>query len=79
MSVFFRIPCVATSFLLDFYLIYLVSQIHGFYSVDLKSMQAENSKNIIPPTSRSSNYIALRFCNPPLQTVRVDMPAFYLF
>ncbi|XP_022856481.1 uncharacterized protein LOC111377581 isoform X1 [Olea europaea var. sylvestris] len=37
-------------------------------SVDLKSMQAENSKNMIPPTSRSSNYIALRFCNLPLQT-----------
>ncbi|KAL2559223.1 hypothetical protein Fot_04189 [Forsythia ovata] len=37
-------------------------------SVDLKSMQAENSGNVIPPTSRSSNYIALRFCDPPLQT-----------
>ncbi|XP_057777217.1 protein RETARDED ROOT GROWTH, mitochondrial [Salvia miltiorrhiza] len=37
-------------------------------SVDLKSMQAENSKHIIPPTSRSSNSIALRFCGPPWQT-----------
>lgn len=37
-------------------------------SVDLKSMQAENSGNVIPPSSRSSNYIALRFCDPPLQT-----------
>ncbi|KAL0372494.1 UNVERIFIED_CONTAM: Sporulation protein RMD1 [Sesamum calycinum] len=36
-------------------------------SVDLKSMQAENSRYVIPPTSRSSNYIALRFCDSPLQ------------
>ncbi|KAK4399834.1 Sporulation protein RMD1 [Sesamum angolense] len=35
--------------------------------VDLKSMQAENSRCVIPPTSRSSNYIALRFCDSPLQ------------
>lgn len=46
-----------------------LSQIHGFGSVDLKSMQAENSKYIIPPTSRSSNSIALRFYSPPSQTV----------
>ncbi|KAL3501471.1 hypothetical protein ACH5RR_035920 [Cinchona calisaya] len=32
-------------------------------SIDLKSMQAENSRNIVPPTSRSINSIALRFCN----------------
>ncbi|KAH6771161.1 sporulation protein [Perilla frutescens var. hirtella] len=39
-------------------------------SVDLKSLQAENSKYIIPPTSRSSssNCIALRFCGLPSQT-----------
>ncbi|XP_011070966.1 uncharacterized protein LOC105156512 [Sesamum indicum] len=36
-------------------------------SVDLKSMQAENSRYVIPPSSRSSNYIALRFCDSPLQ------------
>lgn len=47
-----------------------LSQIHGFGSVDLKSMQAKNSKYIIPPTSRSSNNsIALRFCGPPRKTV----------
>ncbi|KAG5522433.1 hypothetical protein RHGRI_034570 [Rhododendron griersonianum] len=34
-------------------------------SINLKSMHAENSRNIILPTSRSSNYIALRFCNFP--------------
>ncbi|XP_058194617.1 protein RETARDED ROOT GROWTH, mitochondrial isoform X2 [Rhododendron vialii] len=28
-------------------------------------MHAENSRNVILPTSRSSNYIALRFCNFP--------------
>ncbi|KAA8532938.1 hypothetical protein F0562_032945 [Nyssa sinensis] len=28
-------------------------------------MQAEYSRNVVPPTSRSSNYIALRFCNFP--------------
>ncbi|XP_059655741.1 protein RETARDED ROOT GROWTH, mitochondrial-like isoform X2 [Cornus florida] len=28
-------------------------------------MQAENSSNVIPPISRSSNYIDLRFCNFP--------------
>ncbi|CDP00391.1 unnamed protein product [Coffea canephora] len=32
-------------------------------SIDLKSMQAENSRYIVPPTSRSTNSIALRFCN----------------
>ncbi|KAM7464476.1 hypothetical protein LguiA_032597 [Lonicera macranthoides] len=37
-------------------------------SIDLKSMQAENSRNVIPPTSRSSNSIALRFCNYPLDS-----------
>ncbi|KAL1172252.1 hypothetical protein V6Z11_A05G337300 [Gossypium hirsutum] len=34
-------------------------------SIDLKSMQAENLSNIIPPSSRSSNYIALRHCDFP--------------
>ncbi|KAL1551071.1 protein RETARDED ROOT GROWTH, mitochondrial-like [Salvia divinorum] len=37
-------------------------------SVDLKSMQAENSKYVIPPTSRSTNSIVLRFCGPPWET-----------
>lgn len=34
-------------------------------SINLKSMQAENLRNVIPPTSRSSNYIALRYCDFP--------------
>nr|KJB80292.1 hypothetical protein B456_013G090500 [Gossypium raimondii] len=34
-------------------------------SIDLKSMQAENLSNIVPPSSRSSNYIALRYCDFP--------------
>ncbi|XAR65237.1 hypothetical protein NMG60_11009286 [Bertholletia excelsa] len=37
-------------------------------SIDLKSMHAENSSYVVPPTSRSSNYIALRFCNFPSET-----------
>lgn len=32
-------------------------------SIDLKSMQAENLSYVVPPSSRSSNYIALKFCN----------------
>ncbi|XP_051149550.1 protein RETARDED ROOT GROWTH, mitochondrial [Andrographis paniculata] len=36
-------------------------------SVDLKRMQAENSRNVIPPSSRSSNFIALRYCDFPSQ------------
>lgn len=31
-------------------------------SIDLKSLQAENLSYVVPPSSRSSNYIALRFC-----------------
>ncbi|KAL4184460.1 hypothetical protein AMTRI_Chr10g1130 [Amborella trichopoda] len=36
-------------------------------SVDLKSLQAENGKNVIPPTSRvgAANYILFRYCNLP--------------
>lgn len=32
-------------------------------SVDLKSLQVEISSHVVPPTSRSINHIALRFCN----------------
>ncbi|PPR99198.1 hypothetical protein GOBAR_AA21469 [Gossypium barbadense] len=38
---------------------------HQNLGIDLKSMQAENLSNIIPPSSRSSNYIALRYCDFP--------------
>ncbi|KAJ4827621.1 hypothetical protein Tsubulata_045213 [Turnera subulata] len=34
-------------------------------SINLKSMQAEFLSNVVPPTSRSTNYIALRFCDFP--------------
>ncbi|KMT06976.1 hypothetical protein BVRB_6g153100 [Beta vulgaris subsp. vulgaris] len=34
-------------------------------SIDLRSMQAENAGNVVPPTSRTSNYVTLRFCNTP--------------
>ncbi|XP_050277304.1 protein RETARDED ROOT GROWTH, mitochondrial isoform X2 [Quercus robur] len=34
-------------------------------SINLKSMQAENLSNVVPPSSRSSNYIALRYCDFP--------------
>ncbi|CAA0822485.1 Protein of unknown function (DUF155 [Striga hermonthica] len=34
-------------------------------SIDLKGLQAENSRYFIPPTSRSLNSIALRFSDPP--------------
>lgn len=64
-------------FLSMLHLDFLFSQIPGFGSVDLKSMQAENSRYVIPPTSRSSNCIALRFRAPPWQTVRrVRIPMF---
>ncbi|KAF5745445.1 hypothetical protein HS088_TW07G01029 [Tripterygium wilfordii] len=32
-------------------------------SINLKSMQAENLANVVPPTSRSANYVALRYYN----------------
>nr|XP_010938932.1 uncharacterized protein LOC105057908 isoform X1 [Elaeis guineensis] len=34
-------------------------------SINLKSMQTENACNVIPPTSRSSNYVALRYSDFP--------------
>ncbi|GAV61119.1 DUF155 domain-containing protein [Cephalotus follicularis] len=37
-------------------------------SIDLKSMQAANLNNIVPPTSRTTNYIALRYCDFPPQS-----------
>ncbi|KAF8040445.1 hypothetical protein BT93_B2620 [Corymbia citriodora subsp. variegata] len=37
------------------------SQINGFGSIDLKSLQAENLGSVLPATSRSSNYVALRY------------------
>jgi hypothetical protein len=36
-------------------------QIHGFGSINLKSMQAENLSYVVPPTSRSTNYVVLKF------------------
>ncbi|CAM8876641.1 hypothetical protein QQ045_020920 [Rhodiola kirilowii] len=34
-------------------------------SIDLKSMQAENQSNVIPATSRSSNYLTLKYYDYP--------------
>lgn len=34
-------------------------------SIDLKRLQAENLSHIVPPTSRSSNYVALRYSDIP--------------
>ncbi|XVF43181.1 hypothetical protein PTKIN_Ptkin02bG0019900 [Pterospermum kingtungense] len=42
-------------------------------SIDLKSMQAENLSNIVPPSSRSSNYIALRYCDFPPDVTALEM------
>nr|DAD34967.1 TPA_asm: hypothetical protein HUJ06_005607 [Nelumbo nucifera] len=50
-----------------------LSQIHGFGSIDLRSMQAENASNVVPPTSRSSNYIALKYCNFPQKVTGVGI------
>ncbi|GKA05239.1 sporulation protein RMD1 [Tanacetum coccineum] len=36
---------------------------YGFDSVDLKGLQFELSSHVVRPTSRSTNHIALRFCN----------------
>ncbi|XP_078430724.1 protein RETARDED ROOT GROWTH, mitochondrial-like [Wolffia australiana] len=38
-------------------------------SIDLKTMQAEHAYNVVPPTSRSINYVALRFCDYPSEIV----------
>ncbi|KAJ0963470.1 hypothetical protein J5N97_028592 [Dioscorea zingiberensis] len=40
-------------------------------SIDLKSIQAENVNNVIPPTSRLSNYVALRYSDFPPEIVKI--------
>ncbi|XP_022776804.1 uncharacterized protein LOC111318297 [Durio zibethinus] len=42
-------------------------------SIDLKSLQAGNLSNIVPPSSRSSNYIALRYCDFPPDIAALGM------
>ncbi|TYK14210.1 uncharacterized protein E5676_scaffold5G00350 [Cucumis melo var. makuwa] len=37
-------------------------------SINLKNMQSENLSNVVPPTSRASNYIALRYTDFPRET-----------
>lgn len=55
----------------------LVSQIYGFDSVNLKGLQLELSSHVVRPTSRSTNHIALRFCNSnPDYMVRTVASAF---
>ena len=52
---------VFQSFKLYVFLNDLVYQIYGFGSIDLKGMQADNLCYVVPPTSRSTNSIALKF------------------
>ncbi|KAK3042361.1 hypothetical protein RJ639_002407 [Escallonia herrerae] len=47
--------------------------IHGFDSINLKSMQAENSSFVVPATSRSPNYIALKFGNFPSDSTGIGV------
>ena len=55
-----------------FFCMIWLSQIHGFGSIDLRSMQAEHWSNIVPPSSRSANYIVLRYYDFPSEiTVRL--------
>ncbi|KAI5678955.1 hypothetical protein M9H77_09905 [Catharanthus roseus] len=42
-------------------------------SINLKSLQAEQSRNFVSPTSRSSNSIAFRFCNSPSATNEIQI------
>lgn len=52
------------------FLKFKASQIECFGSINLKSMQTENACNVIPPASRSSNYVAFRYSDfPPEITV----------
>ncbi|KAK3027383.1 hypothetical protein RJ639_040181 [Escallonia herrerae] len=47
--------------------------IHGFDSINLKSMQAENLSYVVPATSRSPNYIALKFGNFPSDSTGIGV------
>ncbi|CAO2828732.1 unnamed protein product [Amaranthus hypochondriacus] len=38
-------------------------------SINLRSMQAENAGNVVPPTSRTSNYVTFRFCSLPSEMI----------
>lgn len=42
-------------------------------------MQAEYLSNVVPPTSRSTNYIALRFCDFPSQIAALGIKEFVSF
>lgn len=42
-------------------------------SINLRSMQAENAGNVVPPTSRNSNYITLRFCDLPSEVIGMGL------
>lgn len=41
-------------------------------SIDLKSMQAEHGNDIVPPSTRSLNYIALRYSEFPPEIMVSD-------
>ena len=63
------ISSCATCLITMLYFYCLASQNHGFGSINLRSMQAENAGNVVPPTSRTSNYVTFRFCNLPSETM----------
>ncbi|XP_021740010.1 uncharacterized protein LOC110706392 isoform X1 [Chenopodium quinoa] len=42
-------------------------------SINLRSMQAENSGNVVPPTSRTSNYVTLRFFDVPSEMIGMNV------
>ena len=43
-----------------------------FYSIDLKSLQAEHGSDVVPPSTRSLNYIALRYSEFPPEIMVSD-------
>ncbi|KAM0937458.1 hypothetical protein DsansV1_C25g0188691 [Dioscorea sansibarensis] len=42
-------------------------------SIDLKGVQTENMSNVIPPNSRSSNYVALRYSDFPPEIAEIGV------
>ncbi|KAK2973440.1 hypothetical protein RJ640_007941 [Escallonia rubra] len=51
----------------------VLKMIHGFDSINLKSMQAENLSYVVPATSRSPNYLALKFGNIPSDSTGIGV------
>lgn len=77
LRILYNIKCFGIHYLfhyflsMPFLLYFMLSQIHRFGSIDLKRMQAEIPRDVLPSSSRSPNHIALRFFNLlPTNTVR---------